>query len=659
MRFLKNHICILLILTLFSIYGSATLPNAEFNIPLFFDIKDNDVKLAPMTTEWDLSSQTKLFIANIELSENTFNFEIKRLKDIVSLPIALNRVPLTNEEKKEWVLILRWPQALIAEGVLEVLDRAGKVLWLREIKKTEIDNWKNTISQIDFGIRQIDHEKQPFWTVEEPFKFCLSHEEGSNFRTRICTSYYQVSMEENSKDHNIFLDKIPFNEVQARVILSGEKQKLKYEKEVQLGKPLQFFAELSSGSTFEYYAVPVRFNLIELVETEKLKGQHEQIKLMAWGPKPNIPVKEYKLSKNGILEKILGKSWSQTIGDMREYWEVRIPKSNPILYVAGTGGGLFKVKFIFEKLPSEKIRPYLSSHISDSTYSDLPKLKIQSQDLTTLGTRSKSLLSDNNSKNTFVWEYSAIKMGMFNHSTVQVSDGKNIFNAHREIYRGFPGEFYGRVSGLVSSKGGAALANEVGIKYWFETIGGWQNYYLSKQRIGVAYRNFQTLTPLKFGSYDDIIKYDIADINYRLNPGVWGWDESWGIVLSSAKMTYNIFQSNLIGFGFFWGRSMPEWADDILNYIPFFRKPKWVFTEFAYYPLSQSYQIELNNIGTGFGNWVLNSSAKMMWSQQFYTEVSAGIRQVDFIQNINQGGIERQQIQFTSVFGSFGFGMNF
>jgi hypothetical protein len=204
-----------------------------------------------------------------------------------------------------------------------------------------------------------------------------------------------------------------------------------------------------------------------------------------------------------------------------------------------------------------------------------------------------------------------------------------------------------------------AAAYELGIKYWFESIAGWQNYYLSRQRWGVGYRNFQSLSPLMFRNYNDTLNYSILDLNYRLNPGIWSWDESWGLTFSSAQMSYNVFKTDMLGVGIFLGRSMPTWLDDVINYMPVFRKPKWVNIEYIYYPISQTTGISFYDLGSGYGNWILSASSKIMWTNQFFSELAIGMRQADFAQSFSDGLYTRQRFQFTSIYGSIALGANF
>jgi hypothetical protein len=139
-----------------------------------------------------------------------------------------------------------------------------------------------------------------------------------------------------------------------------------------------------------------------------------------------------------------------------------------------------------------------------------------------------------------------------------------------------------------------------------------------------------------------------ADAKYRLEPGLWNRDESWGGMLSYQKFKYASFDATLMGGGVFWARSMPRAFDNTFNYFGFLNYPKWVDAEFVYYPVGDARNAVLA------GNYALNFHGKIMWTNSFFGEAGFGIKQYNFNDLVN-----RINMRFASGYGTVGLGLNF
>jgi hypothetical protein len=624
--------------------------------------------------DWDLSSENNLKISNVEFNDRSFMIGIYQAN---KLDPVLNSV-LDEGAGKEWLMVARWPRPLLKIGNLEALSRSGQVLWHQELKDSDFTSWqsqqsewkarlrakkilvqeiaKMPLMQVNVALRKFNEDVQPFWSLTEPFRFCLTTEPEDGFFSRMCTRLIEVIHTQNPQDKKdeVSFSSFPRVAQPARVIAFNENAKLKDSQQVKENAPVQFYAELKSGSTFEFISKLVSFNLVEMTEVNA-----SQVRLMAFGPKPNIAVRDIRDDRRGVLEKILGQPWAPTIGDFREYWDVVLPREKPVLYVAGKGGGLFREEFLITKLPREQIRPYVKETTIVGTYIDGAKIYGKAPTGIKVSSTQNSSAIDDEKANEFIWKFGAKERGDYDRSYLLVDDGKNTFRAYREIFHGYPGELSARLTAILTSGGYTLFLGELAGSYWFESLLGWNDYYLARQRWGVSLKYFQSLNTLTTGSITDTLQSSTGLIKYRVSPGLWSRDETWGLEGGVNQVSYNIFQSNFLGAGVFWARSMPKIFDDFMNVLPMFRYPKWVDLDFIYYPVAQTAGVTPFNFGQGYGNWELNFHGKVMWTKQFFGEAGFGIKQLDFYENVNLPTITKLRLQFTSFYGTAGIGWSF
>jgi hypothetical protein len=201
---------------------------------------------------------------------------------------------------------------------------------------------------------------------------------------------------------------------------------------------------------------------------------------------------------------------------------------------------------------------------------------------------------------------------------------------------------------------------EGAFNYWFENAFGMRNYYLGRQRWGASIKAFRSLSEFQVGDFSSVLQTSTFDLKYRLTPGLWGRDETWGVMSGFQGMSYADFKADIVGGGIFWARSMPRVFDDMMNTAPFFRYPKWVDLEFIYYPVILTSESKPKNFGNGTGNWALNFHGKLMWTKRVFGEAGFGIRNFDFNKEIGVSpNLSRLNFKFTSIYGTVGLGINF
>ncbi len=202
---------------------------------------------------------------------------------------------------------------------------------------------------------------------------------------------------------------------------------------------------------------------------------------------------------------------------------------------------------------------------------------------------------------------------------------------------------------------------EVAFNYWFENfLGSYDKHY--HQRWGLSAKAFRSLTNLELSRLNSALAAYTAELKYRLEPGLWARDETWGLLGGYQKVTYDFFDAQMAGLGFFWARSMPKVFDDLIAYLDIwdlFNYPKWVDLEFIYYMVSPESNIIMGPVG--YGNWALNFHGQIMFTPTFFGEAGFGIKQYDFGQGIldRYGRPATKGFSFTSSYGTFGFGFKF
>jgi hypothetical protein len=219
------------------------------------------------------------------------------------------------------------------------------------------------------------------------------------------------------------------------------------------------------------------------------------------------------------------------------------------------------------------------------------------------------------------------------------------------LFRGYNGEFSLRLAGVVSADLQLNLLGEMAYNQWFETLAGWNNYYLSNQRWGVSARAFaplKTFTPKGSTEQALTLKLATVDLKYRFNPGLWERDETWGAILGVEDITINNIHGAFGGGGIFWARSMPEIFDRIFNWFPFMSYPKWVDMEMVYYMVPLDSKIKPGSSST----YAINFHGKIMWSKMFFGEAGFGLKTYDY-------ETDTQNIRLQALYGTAGLGFNF
>ena len=658
-----------LIASLFLLFSHAAWGKATpYTIPLRFDVLGNGVEMPPLEFEYDASqsnSNSLLLGGRIRVDGRTF---FAALLPLSRLDQDLSQ-KLTQAQKTDWVFLLSWPDFLFDDAILEVVSKTGRVLWSQEIKEPQRDAWKKQLNRFrnqigksvkrevidkkilfrtSYGFTNARTAAPQFFQLNEWVKFCLMKKDEIG-QSRLCTAYYEVSQ----KDKGPELRALLLSPQPPRIILNNEEAPIQSLVPIETDKPVQFYAELATGVSYEFFTVPERFRLVEMVALK----QEGRARLMAEGRTPLQESKRiYAEVKPSYLTKLFG--WEQTIGDFREFWESDLNLAQPYILIRGNAGGVFKQRFEITKLPKEGDRVFLHEETIQGTYIDNAKVFGVKQKNQILKTDSNSVdQADKKSPNEFTWYFGATQRGVYNKSYLTVESGSESYRTFHEIYKGYPRELSARLSGIAGSEGNFVAMGEVAFNYWFEDLMGWTHYYLARQRWGVSAKTFMSLTDVKLKTVTSKLSQTTAELRYRLTPGLWGRDETWGLLVGFQNVIYENFNANFLGGGIFWARSMPRVFDDMFNVLPMMRYPKWVDLEVIYYPIS----MKADNKPTGGGILAVNFHGKVMWSDRWFGEAGFGMKYFGFNRTFydDDGLFNRANLRFAAVYATMGLGLNF
>lgn len=630
----------------------------EFNKPLYFDQIDNGLILPPLQLDYDLTlNEGKLLrMGNVGISEKTFFFTMQPLE---KLHPQLSKV-VGDDEGRKYTLIIAWPEKLLSHGVLEMISKSGEVIWKYKFSEADRKKWQDRLTSwrrsllangvptkelgrtglfgTQFGIVDLESVGAPFWNQRESFRFCLTQIQG-RASTKMCSQRYGAK----ATGRNLSMGKVRSEATEPRVLVQNENAPLKKSMEVSTEVPTSFYAELASGESYEFVAVPNKLELMDIADT-KNEGV---LRIVGYGTRPVGNSTILNPDQSSALTKMLG--FEATIGDPRKFWAAALKKEEARLFLPGQGGGVFKQNFNLSEIPRRQARVYLHEQTPSGTYIDGVKLKGRKQPVSKVTSEQNSVEEDSQDPTLFTWEFRTTERGKINRSYLEVEFEGKKYKSFYEIYKGYPRELSARMI-AVQAASSFIIMGELAYNQWFENLLGWTNYYLGRQRWGFSGKVFQSINELDIDTAGGKAPLSVMtlDLKYRLSPGLWGRDESVGPLASYQDVTFGDLKAPMMGVGVFWARSMPRVFDDLFNKIPGLSYPKWVDMEFIYYINSMKSDVKLDS------SMSLNFHGKVLWGERFFGEAGFGLKRYAFTdQTLNQ------QAELNTFYGTVGLGINF
>ncbi|KYG63227.1 hypothetical protein AZI86_15425 [Bdellovibrio bacteriovorus] len=632
-----------------------TAATKEFNKPLYFDQIDNGLILPPLELEYEMTPDGRaLKVGSVLLSDKTFSVAFAPLGKTHS---QLNQV--LGSENGQMSLAFYVPESLINPTAIEMVSRTGRLLWSYNFSENDLANWNKRLDDwrkelIAKGVSANNVARSgifsaryafvdarsagvPLWNQKESFRFCLSETRGRN-SSRVCSPRYGM---DTAPDGALSMLKVRVEPVKPRVLLHGQEAPLKQTMVVPMDSPTSFFAELLGGESYEFITLPNKLELMDIADTAK----PNLLRIVGYDTRPLGRSVILNPDQYSGLTKMLG--FEATIGDSRKFWAAAILREDPKVYLPGEGGGIFKQRFELSQIPRAQSRVYLDKRTPTGTYNDGIKLFGRKQPAAKVSTDQNSVRVDSDDPSEFMWRFKAEERGQINRSYLNVEmDGKT-YRSYFELYKGFPRELSGRFSG-VQTASGFIVMGEVAYNQWFEDIFSWSNYWVSRQRWGINAKYFKSFNELKVKDGTAPLSVLTVDLKYRFTPGLWGRDETVGLLASYQDVGFGELKAPMLGGGIFWARSMPKVFDDFLNTLIIMRYPKWVDMEFIYYGQSMNSDVTLN------APMSLNFHGKVLWSDRYFGEAGFGIKRYSF-----QDKVQNQKAELNTFYGTVGLGINF
>lgn len=609
----------------------------HYKKPLWFDVVNNGVTVSEPHIEFTLQKDfgTSLYLGPLILHKDFFSINLTSRQ---KLDAGGSKMAFHNQE--DMVLFFDWPKELIPYGRLEITNKDGNTIWSKQLGANELKEWKEKSEQVKGQLRKQEKSEEevennpllkktyaffrsksdpgPELRINEYYKFCLHNNIKDSF-ARICTPFYalktvgtQIEMEMETPP------KATKGFVNVQNTLQGKSAKIP----LKPGEVVSFFAQLKSGAIIEFKGKVPNLKIYDMALNDEKNPDQAQIVA-------ELPAAVFLSSEN--------LSSKDSLDPINKLWKANYKVSEKKIYLPAEAGGFFQYDLNVQFLPSEKIRPYADSRNINATY-----VKSETQKVLVAG---KSELE--------TWNTENLEYEKWNRSYLMTKDDSREHKAYLEIYRGHPGEASLRLTGLTATGGKPSIMAEAHVGYWFNSLVGWDNYYLSRQRwgLGAKYVNVLSAIPAisEDGTQSDVkIQSMIVDLKYRFTPGLWERDETWGALLSYENLTYGDHKVPKLGYGIFWARTMPQIFDDIFNKVSLFRYPKWVDMELIKYQSSMDANYKLGD------DYAVNFHGKILWTPRFYGEAGFGMKKYYFLQKETlQGGT------LNTFYGTLGLGVNF
>ena len=617
----------------------AAVNENDYTIPLKMAPEDNSIFLMSPQLKWDMDQGQQVNIGGLIVKQEDIGFELDQVGR-AKIPRDLKR----HSGALATIASVRWPDNMLKTGTLEFLNRAGKPIWTKKIDNGHRQDWQvllnkrsSPISDLhrknQYGWVDVDEKDYPFLVPGAVFKVCIKQSLTEQEKYRACSSYYRIG----KKGDRVGLqkDKAQFP---ADVVIDKKKLGLRGIVNFAPGHNILVRVNFANGAYLQMTSGPIGLDLLDVVQSKSGRS----VILIGQGPKPVGRVKDLVVPKDSF--------WAETGIERKVVWQIAISRESPLVRVLGAWNIPFAYLFKFDKLPLENDRIFLHKATSKSTYRNLNKLRGYAPQAYTISSDQKE--AELKPDKTFIWRFQAPEKGKINRSRIVMTDPEHPDDkwvSHYEMFRGYPIEASTRLTGILTASLKTVLIGEIGGAYWFENLWFSDHPVFAHQRWGVTARYFQALSSIELGEGQTLDQLNALalELRYNIIPGLWNRDELFGVIGGLQNVTVGGTQGIILGIGGYWARTMPKVFDKIFNLVSLLRYPKYVDTDFIYYPMG------LGEVGSS-ASYCLNFHGKVFWRPTFYGELGFGVKQYEFT-----SGAANDQVSFGVAYGTAGLGFIF
>jgi hypothetical protein len=654
-NFLRASIAAFLLLSqgsAMAVSTSSDTPPVPYTRPLLFAPDDNGIHLLSPQLKWDIPARgTRIDLGGMAIDGEKIQVHATQIdRDSASGSYKSWR----DGGAKLTILSFTWPENLVKTGTVQALSQNDEVLWTTEVNESSKAAWQKLLqrdndkllgAQADtsIGWTDVNPTEQIFLGKNSSWRLCLTQTLNTGEEIHLCSPFYRDDV---SAENLVSIYPANAKAEKPTVIINGEDIGSRGLANFPGQDALSVEIHLLNNSLIAFKTRAAQLKLLDIV----LSKDERQIILTGQGVKPVGAVKDLIVPPNHF--------WSASGLHEEVIWQMNVDRETPLVRVLGNWNIPLTYWLKFKSLPREDDRVYISERTGSGTYSHYTSIYGYTPEAEAIGSsesRAKKL-----NPNEFWWRFQANKKGERNWSRLKTRKNESAARtwiAHYQLYRGYPFEVSGRLTGIVSNNFQMIIAGEAAGSYWAETIFDWDNHYLSHQRWGFTGRYFRTASaiqvPTDNGALESLgtVSTMNEDLRYNLTPGIWNRDELYGLILSANQITLGTHKANLLGPGFYWARTMPKFLDDAFNYFSWLRYSKYLDIEFLYYNYSLSPSAQTN------GTFNLNFHGKVFWTQQFYGEAGFGLKSFSFVDNSDASN--PYDVGIALLYGTIGMGFVF
>jgi len=591
-----------------------------------------------------------------------FNYDIQddsmKFGDIVlnSSNFALKEQVKNNLNK----LVFTFPLEVFEEmSAVDLVLSDGSILYHELISYNDLkfNEWVNLNSQNETKYSKINLYPNAEYSVkisdEDVAKIkklfgvrvCLTHQSMINKLKRrdFCSVTYQI------KKNQIVLKK---TNLPKKVILNNIQTESESSGEIKLNakdhSKIDFFAQNESGMIVQFKDTIPNWSQFEVIS---LDANH--YKISGVGPRPFKFFMDHFTYKNKSF--FYEFKFAPFLSEEINFWSFETQNKEETLNLSflNFDGGLFVAKVILKVSPEINNIPGVKDIANPQlTYSSSKILPIHLSPKQI--PKDQSLIKSQSTPNTYYWALSDLRRFSTTKRKLQITSqedsDKSIAQPYfLEVHRGAPFDF--NLQYTLSRFGSHSIyGKNFNFHYWIEDFWGLADSSFLRLRLGIYGKYFQAQKSESWNELN-LTRFDSSNIGikYRFTPGLWGRDESFGIMADYQRVNYNQTAYMTNGVGLFWARSLPQFFDNIFNYFPFFRYPKWVNAEYI-----QLFQNQTNNENQFLGGYNLTFYGKIMWTQFLYGDLGFGLKSYNLLEAPNTDKVYLRLYYLT-----LGLGINF
>ncbi len=463
-----------------------------------------------------------------------------------------------------------WPGPFLTSGDWKIIDRNGTALKQGSYHLDDLDSKKisgNVLYSLNaFPIKSFENLSS---NSNGFFRFCLSSSKQSN-SIMFCSAYYKLIQNNDGKSLKSFrTKKRSFFTVNGKKISNTARIALSKTKKYQIHVLSKFGTELSfnidgfNPKVFDFWWDKEQNKLFFIIEDFDLIKSKSDFDYAL--------VKPYQYFIDG------GKDFYSSYFRLKKI-SFNYNEQAEFSYSNSIGLPLIQRVIVEDerKLIDKKQIELISTTSSDkATYNANRVIQLDSNfNGEVLSKNEENIDSVHFEDKKLKINAMNLKKGELNFLKLDFKKKAQHFSGVYEIYRGHQHNVTLLGKASADTSGMSVWMNST-YDYWLEDLWPFTGAGIFHQRLGF------------FGQYyHSFIQNSRSwnfDIKYRFQPGLFEVHPTWGLVAGVWNVYHIRTDKRVFGLGLFYSRPLPKFFAWTLEWIPWFRYPKWMFLEYKHY----------------------------------------------------------------------------